>query len=86
MKVEEQVVSIYAGTGGFLDDIPVEDVRRFEHELQEFMSSRHGDMLETIRTTGNVPEGDALKGAIESFKETFQATEAQDEDDKEQGE
>jgi F-type H+-transporting ATPase subunit alpha len=86
MKVEEQVVSIYAGTGGFLDDIPVDDVRRFEHELQEFVSSRHGDLLETIRTTGNVPEGDALKGAIDAFKETFQATEQKDEDDdKEQG-
>src|SRR4030095_16950815 len=40
MPVEEQVVSIFAGTGGYLDDIPVADIRRFELELHEFMRGR----------------------------------------------
>src|SRR5688572_23295957 len=41
MPVELQVVSIFAGTGGYLDDIPVPDVRRFETELHEFIRTRH---------------------------------------------
>src|SRR5687767_6527487 len=58
MPVEEQVVSIYAGTGGFLDDIPVEDVRRFEQELLEFVRGRSGDLMSKIRETGEVSEDD----------------------------
>ena len=41
MAVEEQVVSIYAGTNGYLDDIPTSDVRRFEAELLDYMRTRH---------------------------------------------
>src|SRR5205085_7412845 len=52
MPVEEQVVSLYAGTRGHLDDIPVSDVRRFETELVEWFRTRHGDLLETMRSTG----------------------------------
>jgi F-type H+-transporting ATPase subunit alpha len=68
MPVEEQVVSIFAGPRGYLDDIPVSDVRRFERELHEFMRTRHSSMLDELRT-GAVP--DALAGAVESFKEQF---------------
>jgi F-type H+-transporting ATPase subunit alpha len=84
MPVEEQVVSIYAGTGGFLDSVPVDDVRRFEQELLEYVRGRHADMLDSIRSTGDVPEGDALKDVINAFKETFQATEQEEEKDQEQ--
>ncbi|MEY2474705.1 MAG: F-type H+/Na+-transporting ATPase subunit alpha, partial [Actinomycetota bacterium] len=84
MPVEEQVVSIYSGTGGFLDDIPVDDVRRFERELLEYVRGRHADMLDSIRSTGDVPEGDGLKDVINAFKETFQATEQEEEKDQEQ--
>jgi F-type H+-transporting ATPase subunit alpha len=48
MPVEEQVVSIFAGTNGYLDEIPVEEVQRYEKELLEFMQMRHADLLETI--------------------------------------
>ena len=68
MPVEEQVVSIFAGTRGYLDDIPVVDVRRFERELLEFMRTRNASMLDELRT-GAVP--DALAGAVEAFKEQF---------------
>ena len=81
MPVEEQVVSIFAGTGGFLDDIPVADVRRFERELLEYMRTRHADMLDTIKSSGNVPEGDTLKDAINGFKESFQPSEEAEEKD-----
>src|SRR6188472_893890 len=55
MPVEEQVVSIYAGTRGYIDDIAVPDVKRFETELLEFFRSRHGSLLDDIKTTG-VPD------------------------------
>ena len=77
MPVEEQVVSIYTGTNGHLDDLPVEDVQRFEAELIESMRTRQAGLLDEIRTSGVLPE-DQVKAAVESFKETFQATVADD--------
>jgi F-type H+/Na+-transporting ATPase subunit alpha len=71
MAVEEQVVSIFAGTRGYLDDIPVYEVRRFERELHEYMRSRHASMLAEIRTSG-LPE--ALADAVQPFKEQFVAS------------
>jgi F-type H+/Na+-transporting ATPase subunit alpha len=73
MPVEEQVVSIFAGTRGYLDDIPVVDVRRFERELLEFMRTRNSSMLDELRT-GAIP--DALAGAVEAFKAEFLAATA----------
>jgi F-type H+-transporting ATPase subunit alpha len=71
LPVEEQVVAIYAGTGGFVDDVPVGDVKRFERELIDFVRTRHGNLLDTIRSTGQLPEGDALKDAVNAFKQVF---------------
>src|SRR5207245_1414611 len=51
MAVEEQVVSLYAGTRGYLDPIPVADVRRFEMELLTWFRTRHREILDAIRTT-----------------------------------
>jgi F-type H+-transporting ATPase subunit alpha len=70
MPVEEQVISLYAGTRGLLDDVPVQDVKRFETDLIEWFRTRHGDVLEEIRTTGAMPE-DKVKAGIEQFKQTF---------------
>jgi F-type H+-transporting ATPase subunit alpha len=80
MPVEEQVVSIFAGTGGYLDDIPVSDVKRFESELLDWFGTRHRDVLDQIRETGNLPEGDKLAEVVQAFKEQFQATELVAED------
>ena len=74
LAIEEQVVSIYSGTGGFLDAIPVTDVRRFETEVLEYMRTRHGDIMKTIKETGALPGDDALKKALEGFAEQFQPT------------
>src|SRR2546425_2158982 len=57
MPVDEQVVSVMAGTGGFLDDIPVGDVKRFEAELLDWFLTRHRDVLDGIRSSGALPEG-----------------------------
>ncbi len=71
MPVEEQVVVIFAGTRGHLDDLPVADIKRFENGLLDFMRVRHADVLETIRSTGNFPSEQAIEAAIKSFKAEF---------------
>ena len=53
MPVAEQVVSVFAGTRGYLDDIPTEDVRRFESELLEYVRTRRADLLDGITSTGS---------------------------------
>jgi F-type H+-transporting ATPase subunit alpha len=70
MPVEEQVVSIFAGTKGYLDDVAVTDVIRFEGELLEFMRGRHSALLADLRS-GGVP--DELADAVEAFKSQFQS-------------
>ena len=82
MPVEEQVVSIYTGTNGYLDDLPVEDVQRFESEFIESMRSRNAGLLDEIRSTGVLPD-DQVKAAVESFKATFQITAEADTNDSE---
>ena len=71
MPVQDQVVSLFAGTKGYLDDLPVEDVQRFESELLEFMQSNHGGMMDELKTQ-KIP--DALAGAVDSFKAKFTPT------------
>jgi F-type H+/Na+-transporting ATPase subunit alpha len=73
MPVEEQVVSIFAGTKGYLDDIAVSDVRRFENELLDFMRTRHGSVLSDLRSK---KVGDDLAGIVQSFKDGFVAANA----------
>ncbi|MBW3573888.1 MAG: F0F1 ATP synthase subunit alpha, partial [Actinobacteria bacterium] len=78
MAVEEQVVSLYAGTRGFLDNVPVDDVGRFESELVEWFRSRHSDLLEAIASEGKISDEDAFKKGIEDFAEQFQTSEEAD--------
>ena len=71
LAVEDQVVSIFAGTKGFLDDIPTDDVARFEAELLEEFRSRHSELLDEIRSSGKLPDEDKLNDAVNSFKDRF---------------
>ncbi|KJD45585.1 F0F1 ATP synthase subunit alpha [Paenibacillus sp. NRS-1782] len=73
LAVEQQVVSLYTAVKGFLDDIPVADVKRFEKDFLSYMESDHQDILQSIRDTKDlVPDNDAaLKAAIEKFKKSF---------------
>jgi F-type H+-transporting ATPase subunit alpha len=73
MPVEEQVISIFAGTNGYLDDIGAGDVRRFETELLDFMRTRHYDVLNKIRDSGALPEQE-VASAITNFKRDFQTS------------
>lgn len=71
MDVEKQVVSIYAATKGFLDDVPVEDVRRFEKELLSFMIGTKSSLLDHISQTNQLPDPKELDAAINEFKKGF---------------
>lgn len=73
LTVEQQVVSVFAGTGGYLDDLPVADVRRFERELLEYVAARAPDIYEHFRTLGDFPDEieKKLKVVIEEFKASF---------------
>ncbi len=75
MPVAEQVVSLYAGTRGHLDNVPVNDVRRFEAELLEWFRTRHSDILDAIVSSGKIPDEDALEEGVKAFAEQFQTTE-----------
>ncbi|MED4780313.1 F0F1 ATP synthase subunit alpha [Brevibacillus choshinensis] len=74
MPVEKQVASIYTATKGFLDDIPVGDVGRFEKELLSYLDSNKPQLLEHIRTTKQLPDAKELNAAIEEFKKGFSVT------------
>ena len=71
MPVEEQVVSIFCGTKGILDDLPAGQVHRFETDLLEDFRTRHIDILDSIKSSGSLPEGDKLEVAIADFKARF---------------
>ncbi len=74
VPVEEQVVAIYAGTKGFLDDLAVDDVRAFETAMLQDFRTNHADLLESIRTTKALPPTDQLDTAIAEVKKGFATT------------
>jgi F-type H+-transporting ATPase subunit alpha len=71
MPVEEQVVSIFTGTKGYLDDIAVSDVRRFENELLDHMRTRHSSVLSGIRQDPKADVPKDLADIVKSFKASF---------------
>jgi len=73
MPVEKQVVSLYTVTRGHLDDIPVEDVRRFEAEFHAYLDANHEDIYASIREHKVMKEDneEKLKQAIDTFKKSF---------------
>ena len=75
LKVEEQVVSIFAGTKGYLDPIEVSDVGRFEEGLLRYMRDEHQDVLDTIREAQKITDEteQKLKAALDSYSSSFAA-------------
>jgi F-type H+/Na+-transporting ATPase subunit alpha len=73
--VEEQVVAIYTGINGYLDDVPVEDVPRFQDELRERLRTE-GTIYESIRSTNDLTDEttEKLNAELEKAKEAFQPT------------
>jgi F-type H+-transporting ATPase subunit alpha len=76
MPVEKQVVSIFAGTSGFLDEVPVEHVQRFEKEFLELMELKHADLLQKISATRELPDevSNCLKAILREFTDSFKST------------
>ncbi|NEA22416.1 F0F1 ATP synthase subunit alpha [Actinomadura bangladeshensis] len=74
---EQEVVSVWAGTSGELDDVPVADIRRFEREFLEYVKREEGGLLTAIRETGQLSDDGltSLKNAITEFKKGFQTSE-----------
>jgi F-type H+/Na+-transporting ATPase subunit alpha len=75
--VEQEVVSIWAGTTGELDIVPIGDVRRFEREFLDYVGREHKGVYDAILQTGRLNDDtvEALKRAIGSFKQEFQTSE-----------
>jgi len=73
MKMEEQVVVIYAGVNGYLDPIPVDRVRAFEHGLLGLLRTEHADILDAIRDSRDLDDSTAgkLKAAVDQYAKTF---------------
>jgi F-type H+-transporting ATPase subunit alpha len=74
--MEEQVVAIYAGINGFLDDIPVQDVPRFQDELREYLRTE-GSIYKEIAESGDLPDelAERLNAEFEKFKQGFNVSE-----------
>ena len=75
-SMEDQVVALYAGVNGFLDDIPVNQVPRFQDELREHMRTE-GGILKEIRETGDLPDdlAERLEDEFKKFKQMFNVEE-----------
>jgi F-type H+-transporting ATPase subunit alpha len=77
VPVEQQVIQIFVATGGYLDDLPIEDAKRFIAEFLEHVASRHPTVPSHIAAEGTMPEDieSTLKTAVAEFAATFDPTE-----------
>lgn len=75
LPVEHQVLIIFALTKGYLDDIPVQDINRFEEEFNHWPESNATELLNEIRETGALPDADKFDSAITEFKKGFNKSE-----------
>ncbi|WP_353990123.1 F0F1 ATP synthase subunit alpha [Pediococcus argentinicus] len=74
LVVEHQVMIIYALTHGFLDNVPVDDILRFQDELMDFVESNHKDLFDEIHETHDLPDSEKMDAAIKEFAEHFKPT------------
>jgi F-type H+-transporting ATPase subunit alpha len=81
VPVEEQVVAIFAGTNGLVDDLAVEDVRPFDLALVQHLRANRADLLEHIRTTREMPPAGELEEAIREVKKGFKTIDKATKDD-----
>src|ERR1700751_3673799 len=74
--VENQGVSIWAGSNGYLDDVPVDDISRFETDFLDYLRRSHAGILQTIRESLALTEGTvtALKDSVEEFRKGFETS------------
>jgi F-type H+-transporting ATPase subunit alpha len=78
VPMEQQVVYVFVATGGALDELPVEDAKRFCREFVTYLEARGGDVLTAIRETGELSEDTEarLKSALDEFSQAFAPTQA----------
>jgi F-type H+-transporting ATPase subunit alpha len=83
VNVEEQVAIIYAAINGFLDAIPTDDILDFEEEYLERLRLQHGDVLEAIRETGELPDGaeDTFETVAGELSDVYGEDEDEEEDE-----
>jgi len=74
--VERQVVSVWAGTSGQLDDVPVPDIRKFETEFLDYIGHQHRGIYEAITSSGQLSDDTitSLEKALADFKKTFETS------------
>ena len=72
MTIAEQVVSIFTGVNGYLDDLDVSQIRDFERDLYDLIKSSHPDLIESINSSGNLDDDVSAKltSIIEDFKKS----------------
>ncbi len=77
--VEREVVSVWAGTTGQIDDVPIGDVGRFETEFLDYLGREHAGIFDAIRETGELSDdtATALKDAIDNFRRGFETSDGQ---------
>lgn len=73
LPVEKQVVSLYVATKGHLDEIPLQDIRRFEADYLDYVEANYAQILESIRTTKDLSKEmeEALVESVNKFKKSF---------------
>ena len=77
--MEREVISVWAGTTGRLDDVPVEDIRRFDAEFLDYVERNKAEILDAIRSTSDLSDDtvSVLEAAIEEFKRQFSTSSGQ---------
>ncbi|MGN7478135.1 F0F1 ATP synthase subunit alpha [Solibacillus silvestris] len=75
LKVEKQVAILYALTKGHLDDIPVQDIVRFENEFLSWLDTNHTNVLDHVRTTKELAPDAEYVEALNEFKKSFAKSE-----------
>ena len=78
LAVEEQVIVLYAGTNGFIDDYPVSAIGRYERELLAFLRSRKKSLLDSLKASGKLDDAmdKQIRDALTEFAKTFSVEEA----------
>lgn len=71
IPVEKQVMILYALTKGYLDDVAVKDIHRFEQELYSYLDANPNEAIKHIKETKDLPKEEVMNEVIESFKKTF---------------
>ncbi len=75
LSVDEQIIIIYAGTNGYVDEIPIRDVKQFGDDLLVYMKAEHADLMDTIRKEGKLGDKNDLEKAVQTFLDRFKAIE-----------